>query len=346
MKMLMKSLFFCLVSLVIFSVSCKKDSMESSTSQADTTVVPDRLKQFAPETQTFTFDPSQAQTFVAKKGTIIKIPAYAFVDENGDTVTTNINITFKEMYQLRDQLTGGLPAVSYDSLLNSDGSFFFSARAQNGKWIRLATSKGITFDVFSDDVDTIMRPFIGNEWEQTIMGSNPTWKPGWNIQELIVDSTWNTKDSVWDMDSSYYSSYFLNNNASDRYILDVFNINRTYLYNIDKYANLNSMLWTMPCTINANATEAIDFTVKLLYKKLGSVGAGSTNGLLNTSAVIQVNDYWAVGQEVTVVVIGVGKTSKKIYYGEKTVEVSAGLNPSISIQPLSDEEFSAVLDKL
>jgi hypothetical protein len=52
--------------------------------------------------QRFKIDPSQANTITGKNGTILKIPANAFIDSNGKMITEKeVEIKLMECYDMK-----------------------------------------------------------------------------------------------------------------------------------------------------------------------------------------------------------------------------------------------------
>lgn len=89
---------------------------------------------------------------VYNTGSIVKIPASAFVDENGAEITGQVQINYREFHDPIDILFSGIP-MDYDSAnthyeLESAGMFEVTA-SQNGKPIYLKNEKKITVDLIS-----------------------------------------------------------------------------------------------------------------------------------------------------------------------------------------------------
>jgi hypothetical protein len=87
-------------------------------------------------------------------GTVVHIPANAFVDEQGNVVEGKVDISYREMKTPTEILLAGIP-MAYDSggVINqfqSAGNFEILA-AQNGKPLRLANGKNINIDFVMAD---------------------------------------------------------------------------------------------------------------------------------------------------------------------------------------------------
>ncbi|TGE29203.1 hypothetical protein [Hymenobacter metallicola] len=111
--------------------------------------------------QTFTYDPSRANTFTGAKGTVISIPANAFV-KNGRVVSGPVQLSFREIFKRADMVLSSMPTVSGGRLLESAGEVYL--RADQDSSITLATGATIRLqtqtppNVASPDS---MRLFVG-----------------------------------------------------------------------------------------------------------------------------------------------------------------------------------------
>lgn len=338
-----KTMVLGAVALSIFAVSCKKDTLESTTDKPDATAIAELFDKLDPEMQSFTIDPSQPNTITGKDGMIIQIPANAFVDENGNPVTGSVTVSLKEILSVKDQLLSGVAAASNDSILKSGGEFFFEVTS-NGEKLNLAINQSITFDIPADKVDTTMQVFIGNNGVDTAFD----WVLGDTDQVIDTTTTWNAKDSVWSTDTSYVKAYELYY-AMEKYVMTVRDIYNTSFYNIDYYIDYTTLINQLSCEIKVlenTEKEVVDFMVKLVYKQYSSVSYMSNQGVVSESLNLDVSDYWFGGQDVTVIVVGVGQKSKKTYFGKTSFNISAESKPSIDIIGVSDAQFSAALDNL
>ena len=349
----MKAMVLGATVLSVFMVSCQKDTLETTIDKADSTAVERLFDKIDPEMQSFTIDPSQPKTITGTEGTVINIPANAFVDANGNKVTGSVTISLKEILSLKDQVTSGVYAVSNDSLLKSGGEFFFEATA-NGQKLKLAVNQFITFDVPADEVDPNMQVFVGNEVKQDSTGSSVNWVQADSSQfkTVVTDSIFNQKDSVWSTDSSWIASYKLYTTLSG-YHMKVYDIYNTSYYNCDHYYNYPNLIQTLPFTVvnlEKSEEEIVDYTVKLVYKQLGSVIDGYSNTgqgmIVDNTFSGQISSTWLTGEDLVIIVVGVGKKSQKTYFGKSTLNVAANSKPSVSISVMSDADLSAALDNL
>lgn len=335
-----------------FMVSCRKDTLETTIDRADSTAVERLFDKIDPEMQYFTFDPSKPKTITGSEGTVINIPENAFVDANGNKVTESVTVSLKEILSLKDQITSGVYAVSNGSLLKSGGEFFFEARANDQK-LQLAVNQFITFDIPADEVDPNMQVFVGYEVSQNSTGSSVDWveADSSNFNTLITDSIFDEKDSVWTIDSSRTASYELDITLTG-YHMKVYDIYHTSYYNCDQYYYNTNLIEKLPFTVvnlENNEDEIVDYILTLVYKQLGSVTNGYDPGnFLSVDNAFSGSIYgiWLTGEDVVITVVGVGRKSKKTYFGKTTLNIAANSNPSVSISVMSDADLSAALDNL
>jgi hypothetical protein len=65
-------------------------------------------------TRIFIFDPKDKQDFTLSTGSTITIPASCFVNQNGNTISSKVHLTFKEIHSLAEIIASGIP-MRYDS---------------------------------------------------------------------------------------------------------------------------------------------------------------------------------------------------------------------------------------
>lgn len=141
---------------------CRKSIVQSSSKRSRATVawsalllalllqacgsqVPDRnLRPGAHNlrTQQFVVATDKPQVLVAENGTLLAIPAGAFMDAMGNTVAGNVTFQLKEANRDVEILTGGLITQTGNELLASGGMYMFQA-LQNGKPVQLNPAVGI-----------------------------------------------------------------------------------------------------------------------------------------------------------------------------------------------------------
>ncbi|MBT9392755.1 hypothetical protein KLP40_06230 [Hymenobacter sp. NST-14] len=148
----MKRLLFAALLLPLLS-ACQFDAgivvCEDGTTPGPQLPVPATIRdlqtQLGAARQTFTYTPGQVNTFTGAKGTIVTIPANAFV-RHGQPISAPIQLTLREIFSRADMVLSNMPTVSNGQLLESAGEVFLRAADQDstvrmvsGAVIRLQT---------------------------------------------------------------------------------------------------------------------------------------------------------------------------------------------------------------
>ena len=353
MKKISKNLLIGIAVIAVLVVSCKKDTLESTSSKADPAAVNKLFDQLDPARQTFNIDPTEPNTIKGKDGMVIQIPANALVDANGNPVSGNVTVSLKEMLSLRDQILTGVTATSDGKILKSGGEFFFEVRDANGQKLNVGSNKSVTFEIPSNNVDSTMKVFVGVDSVTIENQKNQfDWKlADSTLKNMVVDSVPNpNKDSLnpWVLDSSFVPDCDMQY-LFDKYIITVTNLYGSGYYNVDRYVDYSTIEWHKTCQVNVLGNtdkEDVDFTLKVVYKKYSSVGWFTNSGVVTTTMEIDTYEEWVTGEDVIVVVIGVGKKSNKTYFGKTELKIAADSKPVISISSVSNDELMAALSNL
>jgi hypothetical protein len=146
----MKRLFLllCLALPGLLLPACQFDSgvviCDDTTTPAPPAPMPTSIKevitQLAAPVQKFSYDPTRPNTFTGAKGTVITIPANAFL-RNGRVVTTPVELQVREIFSRADMVLSNMPTVSDGRVLESAGEVFL--RASQDSTIRLAPNTAI-----------------------------------------------------------------------------------------------------------------------------------------------------------------------------------------------------------
>ena len=100
----------------------------------------------AVKSTTFSADGTTGTTTTTSHGTLISIPANAFVTLAGNPVTGTVSIEYKELYKKSDMLFSDKPTVLFNGApLKSGGEFFMKATA-NGAAVQIAPGNFITVE--------------------------------------------------------------------------------------------------------------------------------------------------------------------------------------------------------
>ena len=123
--------------------------------------------------QEYRFSPNESIKITALNGTNIWIPANAFVDKNGEIVTSEVTFHIKEAYSHLDMIANGLSTVSGEKLLETGGMVFMDAEA-DGEKLELRPDANLIVEMPTEQTEENMQLFTGNptengmvDWETT-----------------------------------------------------------------------------------------------------------------------------------------------------------------------------------
>jgi hypothetical protein len=139
--------------------------------------------------QEFTFDASTPQEIRGEEGTLLRIPANAFVHPSGTPITGTVQVRLREMYSPGDLIFNNAATVSNGQILSSGGSFELEVQ-QNGQDLRLATNAQIGVQVPTDSVDPNMQLF-------TARGRDTANQVAWQPQNVAVADTVRDTTGTW-----------------------------------------------------------------------------------------------------------------------------------------------------
>lgn len=124
--------------------------------------------------QRFELDLSKDTLIETEGGILFHIPDGAFLDENGEIITSKVNLEIKEALDAQQIINAGLESKSGDRLLESAGMFYINAK-QGDKTVQVNPEIGIYAEVPTDEVDPSMQLFEGVRKEDgSIDWVNPT----------------------------------------------------------------------------------------------------------------------------------------------------------------------------
>jgi hypothetical protein len=298
------------------------------------------LADLAPDVQSFTLDVSKENVITGEDGTVITIPANAFVDANGNPVQGVVTMDLKEVLSLGDQFTSGAFAVSDGKLLNSGGEFYLKFTA-GGQELTLADNKSIDVQIPTDNVDSNMTVYTGttvsnNPLENDTSGSTVNW-------QVAVDTTTNDSATYKDPSELYF--------ATEMYVMKIYELYQNGWYNVDYYANYDELLHDGKCSVvvaDNKDDEEIELAFQFIYKGFNSV---CTLYSWDKKTVVgeqnfELSGYWVKNQTPVLVVMGVGKKSKKLYFGKVSVQITEGVEAKVQLNSISKEALSQELDYL
>ena len=151
----MKASLFLLIAVTsIFLASCTKDYHDTTSQVPPGGTIPPAEHKYTSmndffsknqiPSQAFTVDAATGGTITAAQGSVIYIPSNAFVTQQGNAVTGNVSIEFKEVYKKSDMLLGDKPTILDNGLPLKSGGEFFIRATSNGTAVQLAPGYSIS----------------------------------------------------------------------------------------------------------------------------------------------------------------------------------------------------------
>lgn len=200
----MKKQLFAGVAIALLAVACRKpDPVYTTTSNLN--LLDRQLVSYGPRPQTKIFPAEEVITFNTEAGNKVVFPANAFVDNVGNKIIGNVEVSVTEITDISGILLSGMMTNSDQGPLSSQGEFNVIV-SQNGESLNL--SDDITFTIENPNAD----------FDSTITGWN--WIPAqpFTNQETGVIETINARWSQNEFDE---------NNDCDRLIEMLKSINES-----------------------------------------------------------------------------------------------------------------------
>ena len=300
--------------IAIFSFSaCKKDVLE--TEQGIATGPYASLADFynhnGAQSQTFTIDPQQFNAVTGVLGTSIIIPANSIFDNNGLPPSGNVTVTLKEIYDIKDMLLSHIPTTSNGSILQSGGMFYLDFAAGN---IHYNSNSLINVSMPSDSTFSGMNVFFGLE---DTTGMN--WVMADSSSNFIIPDSSGTIYNLW-LDSLGYGW-----------------VNCDRFYNTFLTTNVS-----ITPTVTSERNETVDIAVYLLLPSINS--CMNVNNSVGPQTVMANNI--PIGMQAAAAAVGVGRVTKKAYFGLLNFTVAVSQPVTFSLTQMSETEISNALQNL
>ena len=159
-------------------------------------------------------------SFTGAKGTVVTFPPNAFVDQNGNAVTGNVTVHFKEVFSKTEMIYSKVLPISYNNALNSGGQYYIGA-SKNGQAVQLAPGKSYEAVMPSQGEDPGMMLFLGDPQENPDSLLAVDWQPNVQNEDSLmlngsfsfnsIDETYSIEiDTMcWsNIDAFTFTSYF------------------------------------------------------------------------------------------------------------------------------------------
>lgn len=115
-----------------------------------------------------TVDPAKDTTVITPKGIVLDIPRGAFVDDQGEAITTPVRVTLVEALDPLDIMKAGLSTMNGDTLLETGGMFYIDAQV-NDRMVKIDPAKPLTAMVPATEDSQGMMLFQGVKGEDGIV---------------------------------------------------------------------------------------------------------------------------------------------------------------------------------
>lgn len=312
-------LFFLgsMVALLLIFTGCKKDKKPdpiSPTASVKYSSIDDFYSKNGVQLQTYKINATTGGSFTSPKGTIVRIPGNCFVNSSNVAASGEVTIQFKDIYTKSDMLLSDMPTTFFNGTpLKSGGEFFINALA-GAEPLEIASGQHIEIEQPAENMkpDTAMEAMVLNN--DSIQGGGGGWfiSPG---DELLFNTT-NYIFNLYSFGSTPGAGIWCN--SDNPYYFQAFSqttltINEVAGYNMDVFLvfkNVNSMVH--------------------VYKQYNT-----------TTFPYQ---YAPLGQECTVVVVGV--KDEKLYASFTPVTITSNLSVNPMLEEITTEAFKAQLSAL
>lgn len=263
--------------------------------------------------ENFTVDAAMGGTFTTTAGSVITIPANAFIAQSGTAITGTVNIKMKEIFTTNQIIYSGVYPVSWDTQLNSGGEFFLEA-SQSGSALRVADGEFLTVEIPAQAEDPNMELFLAGGVEDDLDSIN--WAP--------ADSTFTDSGFTF---SSVDDTYTLSLDSLGWANIDAFMNSITYF---DCYFNLTGV-----SGLNNSNTTA--FSVFKNENAVWPVGVNSWGDI--TSNLITESHLGAI--DLNLVVISV--VGSQLYYGLLDVTPASMMTYDVAMTAVTAADLDAII---
>lgn len=301
-------------------VSCKKDDnaiVNTHTPVDNYSSIDDFFSKNQPAMQEYTINGALGGSFTTPQGTIVTIPANAFVSQTSLPVTGDVTIQFKDIYLKSDMLLQDKSTMlSSGRPLKSGGEFFIKAVSDNAGLL-LADGKNILVEqpaTLTGGVDTVnvMTPFVQGD-----TAANIAWVP--SIADTVIYSMLDYIYSLYQFSVPADSGTWCNSD------------NATFF---SMYSQTNLTM------IPNDSTNIYGTQVFLVFKDISSMVHVYQNSFIQ-----KYNYYfYPVGLESTMVAIGVKDGT--LYTSFIPITGSGSMTLNFSLSETTTAEFLSELEAL
>ena len=311
-----------IAALLFFAGSCKKSNevIPGSTEIDAPSSLSDFFESRVTPIENFTLNAQTGGSFTGAHGTVVTFPPNAFADQNGNIVTGDVTIHFKEVFSKTDMIYSNVLPVSYNNALNSGGQYYIAA-SKNGQALHLP--EGITYQAVmpSQAEDPNMMLFLGEA------ENNP---------DAFVAVDWQPVNQ-WDTLSTEDQNFTFNS-ADDTYTL---NLDSMGWSNIDAFTNFTGYF---DITITLTGVSGLDNSNTMAYAIFDDANAvwpmayGAFGSITNN--IITETHLGDVAMHIVVISVVNGQ----LYSGILAVTPAPNTPLTIAMSPTTAEDLDALIN--
>lgn len=125
-------------------------------------------------TQKFKFSTDSVSFIVAQKGTVIYVQPGNFIDENGKTVTGEVDLEVREVVTMQDFMKIGISTLAGDKMLETGGTFYIQA-SKDGKPLKINPKVGLGLAIPTVEKKPGMQLFYGEVIKDSLNPNGVNW---------------------------------------------------------------------------------------------------------------------------------------------------------------------------
>ena len=293
--------------------SCRKDKLVQTTIPSDVahySSLSDFFNKNEVKSQFFTItNPQLADTIVGLRGVILIIPSNAFVDNNNHAPAGSVTIELREVLNVQDMILSNIQTVTTNNDL-----------LQSGGMVKLVATAGVT--------TLNINQYQGKRIEILLPAKTP-------IQDMNIFFGKTDSQSVmkwYQADSSIAGITQKDSSSTYFYMMDLNKLGYNWI-NCDHFYNSSTnTTFKVETAIISGTGDTVDVQAFSVFRRINSIASLHSSSDPKYLESIMVPE----GMDATVVGIGVGRNSKKLYFGEKAVTISNGLIVTLPLSAVSE----------
>lgn len=265
-------------------------------------------------------DAALENEIIGNEGTLVQIPANAFVLQNGKAMKCNkVTITLKEYYNTSDILEAGLTTSSNNRILATAGMIYIEATC-NAEKLKLKKGKIIKIYMKTNDPDKSMHLFEGN-MEKGIVNWRVKGKAKLSDEILSTDAETGEGERYYEGESESMGAQYLMESSKLGWI------NCDKFYDVKEKTNL---------IVTADSIEKS--FVALVFKNMKSVlpGYAYSNKIVEFTALPE-------GEDVTIILYRVDIKNDIAWFGTEDVVLGDTNLVRVNVNEITIPDFKIAL---